>query len=147
MEKSIILSLVLFVTTLININTNTYSLTVKVNGLKNSDGTVIFAIYNKEGSIPDENFKEYYKKGQSKIKGESSEFTFNDLPLGHYAISVLHDENNNKKLDKKFMLPLPNEGIGFSNYENIGLNNRPNFGNASFILNKDTIITVKVIYK
>lgn len=45
------------------------------------------------------------------------------------------------------MLPLPDEGVGFSNYGDFGLSNRPNFKNASFNLTKDTAIVVKVIYK
>lgn len=32
----------------------TYSLTVKVEKLQNSKGVVQFALYNKDGSIPDE---------------------------------------------------------------------------------------------
>jgi uncharacterized protein (DUF2141 family) len=37
-----------------------YYLTVKVNDLRNSTGVVVFALYNKEGSIPDEKLKKYY---------------------------------------------------------------------------------------
>ncbi|WP_317124951.1 DUF2141 domain-containing protein [Paenimyroides viscosum] len=41
---------------------------------------------------------------------------------------------------------LPKEGIGFSNYQTIGLRNRPNFSKASFELNADKTVEVKVIY-
>ena len=40
----------------------TFSLTIKVEHLKNSDGVVQFSLYNKKGTIPDEKFKKYYKK-------------------------------------------------------------------------------------
>jgi len=147
MEKIFILNIVLFVSTLTNISTDTYSLTVKANSLENSEGSVIFALYNKDGSIPDEKFRDYYIKEVVKIESRNAEFTFNNLPVGRYAIAILHDENNNGKLDKKFMFLLPNEGIGFSNYDDFGLTNRPNFKKASFNVNKDTVIAVKIIYK
>ena len=36
--------------------------------------------------------------------------------------------------------------IGFSNYQSIGLTNRPNFSKASFELKENKTISVKVIY-
>jgi uncharacterized protein (DUF2141 family) len=44
----------------------------------------------------------------------SIEFRFADLPGGTYAISVMHDENDNGALDSNF-LGMPTEGYGFSN--------------------------------
>jgi len=125
-------------------NEETYSLTVIVKSLRNSKGVVQFAIYNKEGSIPDEKYKKYYLKGIATISNNTSTITFNDLPKGRYAINILHDENENGKIDKKFIIP--KEGIGFSNYESIGFSNRPKFSKASFDLNTDTEKNIKVIY-
>lgn len=147
MEKTVILILLVFGTLISNVKRDSYSLTIKTEGLKNSKGAIVFSMYNKDGSIPDQKFKKYYRKEIASIVNEKSEITFNNLPQDLYAITILHDENNNGKIDTKFMLPLPNEGVGFSNYDDFGLNNRPNFKNASFNLNKDTIIVVKVIYK
>lgn len=130
-----------------NIKTDLYSLTIKTNGLENSEGTVIVALYNKDGSIPDQKFKNFYRKEKTPIINKKSTITFNNLPKGVYAATILHDKNKNGKLDKKFLLPLPAEGIGFSNIKNIGLSNRPNFKKASFNLDKDTIIAIQVIYK
>ena len=122
----------------------TYSLTVEVNGLQNSKGVVQFALYNKDGTIPDEDYKKCCKILKEKIQIGSSKVTFNNLPLGKYAVNILHDENENGEIDKGFILPI--EGVGFSNYESIGLTNRPNFSKASFELNNDKKIVVKVIY-
>lgn len=129
------------------ITTDKYSLTITAENLKNSKGKVVFFLYNSEGSLPDETLEHYYKKKSIGIENKSVKATFNDLPKGHYAVTVLHDENNNGKIDTKFMLPLPKEGIGFSNYDDFGLSNRPNFKDASFNLYKGRTITVKVIYK
>lgn len=128
-------------------NEDTYSLTVKIKGFRNSKGEVIFALYNKEGSIPDEKYKKYFKKGISKInKDGTAYFTFKNLPKGSYAVNVLHDENKNGKIDKKFLLPIPSEGVGFSNYESIGLSNKPKFSKASFEVNSNLEKTIKLIY-
>jgi len=121
-----------------------YSLTVEVNGLQNSKGIVQFALYNKDGTIPDEDYKKCCKILKEKIQNGSSKVTFSNLPVGKYAVNILHDENENGEIDKGFILPI--EGIGFSNYESIGLTNRPNFSKASFELNCDKKISVKVIY-
>ena len=122
----------------------TYSLIIKVNELRNSKGVVQFSLYNTEDSIPDEKYKRYYKKGISSINEGTSTLTFTNLPKGNYAINILHDENENGKVDKGFMLP--KEGIGFSNYESIGMRNRPKFSKASFKLNETTTKNIKVIY-
>jgi len=81
---------------------------------------------------------------KAKIVNGKSEITFKNLPKGKYAVNILHDENNNSKIDKGLILP--KEGIGFSNYQTIGLRNRPNFSKASFELNADKTVEVKVIY-
>src|SRR5690606_28009841 len=121
-----------------------YTLTVKVENLRNSKGVVQFALYNKDNSIPDEDYKKYYRLEKAKIVNGKSEITFKSLPQGKYAVNILHDENNNGKIDKGLLLP--KEGIGFSNYQSIGLRNKPNFSKASFELNADKTIDVTVIY-
>jgi uncharacterized protein (DUF2141 family) len=122
----------------------TVSLKVKVSDLRNDKGVVQFALYNKAGSIPDENYKQYYKMKKVEIHNKSATITFDNLTPGVYAVNILHDENENGKIDKGWVLPV--EGIGFSNYESIGLTNRPNFSKASFELKKSTAISVKIVY-
>jgi len=123
---------------------NTYSLVVDVSGLRNSKGILQVALYNKEGSIPDEHYRNHFRLVREKINEGSAKLIFTDLPEGKYAVNVLHDENNNGKIDKGFILP--EEGIGFSNYESIGLRNKPSFEKASFYLSADKSIIVKIIY-
>lgn len=123
---------------------NTFTLTVEIENLRNSKGEVQFALYNTDGSIPDEHYKNYFKIDKSRIENGKAEIAFSNLPKGIYAVNILHDENKNGKIDKGFILP--KEGIGFSNYSSIGLTNRPNFKKASFELNQNKTIKVKVIY-
>ena len=121
-----------------------FSLTVETNDLRNNGGDVVFAVYNREDAFPDEHYKKYYRKMIAKIQNHGAEVTFNNLPAGKYAVNILHDENENGKIDKGFLLP--KEGIGFSNYQSIGIGNKPNFKKASFELDADKSITVKIIY-
>ncbi len=128
----------------VNHNAETYSLTVEVNNLRNANGVVQFALYNKDGSIPDEKYENYYKIVIGEIANGKSTITFKDIPSGKYAINILHEENNNGKIDRGFILPI--EGIGFSNFQSIGFSNRPNFSKASFEVKENKSISVKVIY-
>ena len=125
-------------------NAKTLSLTIEVKNLRNEKGVVQFALYNKDDSIPDEDYENYYKIVKGEIVNGSSTITIENIPSGKYAVNILHDENKNGKIDKGFILPI--EGIGFSNFRSIGLTNRPNFSKASFELKENKSINVKVIY-
>jgi uncharacterized protein (DUF2141 family) len=122
----------------------TYCLTIEVKNLRNSKGIVQFALYNKDGTIPDEKYENYYKIFKNKIINGSSTITIENIPSGKYAVNILHDENENGKIDKGFILPI--EGLGFSNFQSIGLKIKPNFSKASFELKENKTISVKVIY-
>jgi len=124
--------------------TENFSLTIQVKDLRNSKGVVQFALYNKDGSVPDEHYTKYFRISKGKITNNSSVVTFDNLPQGKYAVNILHDENSNGKIDKGFVLP--KEGIGFSNYMDFGITNRPNFTKSSFDLKGDLKIIVSIIY-
>ncbi|MBK7213212.1 MAG: DUF2141 domain-containing protein [Bacteroidales bacterium] len=121
-----------------------FNLTIDVKELRNSKGTVVFALYNREDAIPDEHYKKYLKKLTGKIVNGNSTVTFENLPAGKYAVNILHDENNDGKIKKGMILP--KEGIGFSNFQSIGLSNKPSFRKASFDLQSNKALTIKIIY-
>lgn len=121
-----------------------FTIKVSVENLRNSKGVVQFALYNKDGTIPDEKYQKQYRKHIEKISHNSAESIFTGLPKGRYAINILHDENSNGRIDKGILLPT--EGIGFSNYDTISIINKPNFTKASFELNSDTKRSIRVIY-
>lgn len=123
---------------------NTHTLTVEVQGLHNNKGVVVFALYNKDGSLPDEHYKKYYKKAVKAIEARGATVVFHNLPAGTYAAGILHDENEDHKIDRGLFLP--REGIGFSNITSVGPGNKPSFRKASFVLDSDRTIRVKVIY-
>lgn len=122
----------------------TCSLTIEVDELRNSTGTVIFALYNREDAFPDEHYKKYFRKLTGEIVNGTSTVTFENIPAGKYAVNILHDENNDGKIKKGLIMPI--EGIGFSNYNSIGFSNRPSFSKASFDVLSDKKLKVKIIY-
>ncbi len=88
------------------------SLSIEVKGVKNSEGTINYAVYNQsEGFLKFD--KVYRSDSTMAIKGTTS-LVINDLPMGKYALAVFHDENNNKVLDTNW-LGIPQENVGFSN--------------------------------
>ena len=70
------LLLFLLFTSFSNQAVKTFSLTVNVEKLRNSEGIVQFALYNKDGSIPDEKFEKCYKILKAKIVNNTSTITF-----------------------------------------------------------------------
>jgi len=86
-----------------------------------------------------------YRIANADIQQGSSEVTFTDLPPGEYAVSLLHDENGNEKMDTNF-LGIPREGYGTSNNA-AAIFGPPKFKDARFILDKPVMnIEIKVKY-
>lgn len=143
-KNTILISLAFIILSSISIKKETFSLTVEVSDLRNSKGTILFALYNRKDAFPDEHYQKYFKKLTGKIINGNSIITFKNIPEGKYAINILHDENNDGKIDKGFIFPT--EGIGFSNFKSLGFANKPNFEKASFNVITDKTLKIKIIY-
>jgi uncharacterized protein (DUF2141 family) len=85
---------------------------VSVSNLRNVNGLVGVALFRTNKGFPDKTEGAIEGKSFSAKAGE--EIVFDNLPYGTYAISVLHDENGNRKMDKNF-IGIPKEGFGTSN--------------------------------
>lgn len=72
--------------------------------------------------------------------------TFDSLAPGEYAISVVHDKNENGKFDMRwFPWPKPKEGSGVSN--NHRRKGKPKYDNAKFTVDRDTkVLSITMIY-
>ncbi len=68
------------------------------------------------------------------IPASATGLHFDGLPPGGYALAVIHDENDNKKLDT--FAGIPREGFGFSRNPPIGFG-PPRFAAARFTLTGD----------
>ncbi len=146
-SKKLLLMLLIFISlgfTQVHAQERTYSLSVEVDDLRNSSGVLVVALYDRADVFPDEEYKNYLELIKAEILNGAASVDFSYLPEGHYAISILHDENLDGKLKKGVVLP--KEGIGFSNYLTIGRSNKPIFSKASVYLNRDRKIKIHVIY-
>ncbi len=87
-------------------------LTVKVVDIRSDKGKLMLAVYD---SVDGWNGKAKPVAAEAQaVSGDSSTFHFADLAPGTYAVSVMHDENGNGKLDTNFV-GKPIEGYAFSN--------------------------------
>lgn len=109
-----------------------HNLTVIVKNIKNTKGSVLVAL-----STDEKTFLKKFDYGK-KLKAMLSEVeaVFEDLPPGEYGISVIHDENDNGKLDTN-ALGIPKEGFGFGN-NSMGNFGPPPFEKAKIIWNGDS---------
>ncbi len=108
--------------------TNSGILIVKIEGFESNDGFALTALSRNE-----EEFEREEKPvlgGSSKIVNLKSEFVFENLQFGNYAIKVFHDEDMNYELNKNF-LGMPSEDYGFSNNVR-GTFGMPDFESALF---------------
>jgi uncharacterized protein (DUF2141 family) len=97
---------------------------VKISGFRNDRGQVICALYSSAADFP-KNLAKATAVTKSQISDRHAVCEFPGVAPATYAVSVIHDENSNGKLDTNFM-GIPKEGVGSSN------NVRPRFGPPKF---------------
>ncbi|ABB23979.1 DUF2141 domain-containing protein [Pelodictyon luteolum] len=120
------------------------SLRVQIMGLASTEGIIGAAIYTSKQGFPDKPERAYLSKAM-KLQGSSPVFEFRNIPYGTYAVSILHDENGNGKMDKTF-IGIPKEGFGVSNNPAIGYG-PPSFKEARFeITAKEVEVRVAMNY-
>lgn len=105
---------------------------VKVSNLRNSTGVVGIALFSTTKGFPE---KPFQAMTGTSIPATSTPcvVVFDNIPYGTYAVSVLHDENSNGKMDKTF-IGIPKEGFGTSNNPQIR-RGPPSFDESQFIVN------------
>ncbi|MGB0880163.1 MAG: DUF2141 domain-containing protein [Polaribacter sp.] len=115
----------------------TFDLTIKVLGMSTDTGKVFIGIYDKK-----EHFLKKGKGTNAVVKNKKAVAYFKNLKKGDYAVSLFHDENNNKIMDTK-IFGIPKEPYGFSN-DASGFMGPPKFKDAKFSLEADKTITIHV---
>jgi uncharacterized protein (DUF2141 family) len=116
-------------------------LQVTVTNIKGAKGNIIVGIFDS-----DEKFlKEPLDGRMAKANGDSITVVFENLKPGKYAVSVLHDANKNKDLDKN-KLGIPKEGFGFSNNVT-GAIGPPSFERAIIDLTPDKALDIGIKMK
>lgn len=104
------------------------SIVVVVKDIREAKGSVLVGIYTSK-----KDFLEKPAMGRSvKVVGPEVVLAFDNLPEGEYAVSIIHDENDNKELDRN-KLGLPQEGYCFSNNV-FGRLGPPSYDNVKIVL-------------
>jgi uncharacterized protein (DUF2141 family) len=126
--------------------TGTAVLTLKIIGFRNAKGRVDILLFNSPKGFPDDESKAVDDdEVQIDPKTLTAEVAFRNLPPGTYAVTVLHDENMNRKLDTRFF-GIPKEGYGMSTNPP-KMFRAPRFDEAKFSLAPDgRVIQIKMIY-
>lgn len=120
------------------------SLSVAVRGLRSDAGHVLYVLYGDGSGFPDDDAKAV-RRAKETIRGGVSKTTWRGVAHGTYAIAIVHDENDNEKLDTNF-LGIPKEGIGASN-DAQGRMGPPKWKDAKFVhAGEATAQLIKVIY-
>jgi len=120
------------------------SLTIEINGLKNSKGAVLISLYDNKEAFPKDAARAVHNEKVT-ISNGKAKVTITNLNPGTYAVALLHDENNNLKMDFN-IVGMPKEGYGFSN-DAQGTFGPPSFEKASFkVLPQKKNISLKMKY-
>ena len=119
-------------------------ITVHIIDLKEIKGMIRISLYNSKKGFPGKH-EQAYATAVKKVTSNTESVLFEHLPYGTYAVSIMHDENSNGKLDTNF-IGIPKEGVGVSNNPRIGMGG-PKFNDSVFTLNsKELELTVAMKY-
>jgi uncharacterized protein (DUF2141 family) len=119
-------------------------ITVQVEGIKSKTGKIALLLFNQAQGFPGE-VKQSLRQELKNVNKEELTFVLDQLPYSTYAISVIHDENENQRIDTNF-LGIPKEGYGFSNNSR-NLFRAPRFKEAAFALDRSELtLRINLIY-
>lgn len=110
-------------------------LKIEITNVASEDGQIILAIYNSA-----ENYDKRIAFQEVKIQPKVDSVIFEtNVPDGEYLVMLVHDINNNGKLDTTF-IGMPKEPVGLSNYEGKGIPGK--FKKHKFSVKDDTSIII-----
>lgn len=118
----------------------TAKIAVEVNNFENDKGSCIVCLYD--------NAKAFAGKGSPvacatvTISHKTATAVFDGVAEGAYAVSVIHDANNNQKFDTNF-LGIPKEGYGASGNK-LPFAAAPKFEDNKFAVSANHISTVNI---
>lgn len=128
-------------------STNTIAngcLTVEINGLRNQKGMVCLSLFSGEQGFPNESDRAIASRFVE-AKEDSVLAIFDQLSPGEYAVAVIHDDNEDGKLNTG-IFGIPKEGFGFSRNPKIGMR-APKFEETAVqVSGDDTKIQIDMKY-
>ena len=117
--------------------------TVAVTNLRSTKGQVLACLTTQPKAFPD-CAKDPQARKLTVPTRELMELHFGVVPHGRYAISLIHDENANGKLDTRLIIP--REGYGFSRDAAVRMG-PPKFDSAAFEVGAEPVrMTIRMRY-
>jgi uncharacterized protein (DUF2141 family) len=117
---------------------------VSVTGLRNGNGQVLACLTANPKAFPDCRDDPAARKLKVAANKAGVVLDFGAVPAGTWAVSLIHDENGNGRMDKMGMIP--REGYGFSRDAPVMMG-PPRFASAAFTVGTGPVRqTLKVRY-
>lgn len=120
-----------------------FTIKVTVTNIRSDKGHVLLGLYNNGEGFPSKSEKAFARTSVT-IKDGVATAEFKDVPAGTWAVGVMHDENDNFKIDR-IAGGIPKEGFGASN-DAKAIFGPPKFKAAKFELTADKSISIKMKY-
>jgi|688.fasta_scaffold940524_2 uncharacterized protein (DUF2141 family) len=99
---------------------NAIDITINVQGIRNKNGKIAALVFSNQNGFPSEVAKALAQARIDAVTGNAT-ISLKNVPAGKIAITILHDENNNGKMDKN-IVGIPKEGVAMTGKP---LGNRP----------------------
>ncbi len=115
------------------------SIRIRIENLRSNEGMIGIALFTTDRGFPSKPEKAFASTGLELAEGATC-LMLENIPYGNYALSVLHDENSNRKMDKTF-IGIPKEGFGTSNNPKISYG-PPDFEESEFTLDREEMALV-----
>ena len=112
------------------------TLRVEVNDIHSDDGLVLLSLFAGAEGFPTQPAKAY-RQARAGIEDGRCVIELADIPPGEYAISIMHDENNNDYMDSNW-LGIPQEGWGASNDPKVTFG-PPKWSDSFFVVSGERI--------
>jgi uncharacterized protein (DUF2141 family) len=116
---------------------------VQLTPVKNTEGQMIYALYNSEESFKNSN--PAYQAGTAAVQMGETEIDLTNITPGYYAFTVFQDENGNGILDTNF-LGRPTEPFGISNITKT-LYSFPKWAVVKFEVAADQTTSISILLK
>jgi uncharacterized protein (DUF2141 family) len=121
---------------------NAIDITINVQGIRNKNGKIAALVFSNQNGFPSEVAKALAQARIDAATGNAT-ITLKNVPAGKIAITILHDENNNGKLDTNFV-GIPKEGVAMSG-KPLG-NAAPKFEDSVIECNADKTLMLTLKY-
>ncbi len=123
--------------------TPTYSITITVTNIRNTNGVLRFKFYDESTPFPHDKGFLRIAVPKSEVVNNTFTATYDGFTSKTMGIALLDDENDNWELDLGWVFP--KEGHAFSDYYHKALR-RPVYSDFRFYLEGNKAVTMKMRY-